>query len=221
MIVLGLHGGVTMGQHEPAAALSVNGKIVALCEEERYLRIKSCYGYLPHRAITACLAIAGIKFEDVDLVVTPGATYDNFDERWRDYLRHTFGSCPRLERVHHQHAHLAAAFYGSGQDSALCLSLDASGDGAAGMLAHATKKDGIKVFRELPKKNSLGYFYTLMTYYLGFQDGDEYKVMGLAPYGKPNIDLSRILKTTSDGWSFDWSFVRDNPAPRSPFEPLY
>ena len=46
MIVLGLHGGVTIGQHEPSAALCINGKIVAVCEEERYLRIKSCYGYL-------------------------------------------------------------------------------------------------------------------------------------------------------------------------------
>ena len=55
MIVLGLHGGVTIGQHEPSAALAIDGRIIALCEEERYLRIKSCHGYFPEHAIQACL----------------------------------------------------------------------------------------------------------------------------------------------------------------------
>ena len=221
MIVLGLHGGVTVGQHEPAAALAVDGKIVALCEEERYLRVKSCYGYLPHRAIKACLKQAGVKWEDIDLIVTPGITYDDFAARWRDFLRHTFGSCPRLELVHHQQAHLAAAFYGSGLDEAVCLSLDATGDGSCGMLAYATKKDGIKVLEDMPTNRSLGYFYTMMTYYLGFEDGDEYKVMGLAPYGTPTVDLTEILQPVQGGWEFDWSFVRSEPVPKSPFEPLY
>ena len=90
MIVLGLHGGVTLGQHEPAAALIINGRVVALCEEERYLRIKSCYGYLPEKSIKACLEIAGIEFKDIDLVVTPGITYGDFADRWRIYLNHLF-----------------------------------------------------------------------------------------------------------------------------------
>ncbi|MCA9471190.1 MAG: hypothetical protein MRJ96_11660 [Nitrospirales bacterium] len=221
MIVLGLHGGVTIGQHEPSAALAVNGKIVALCEEERYLRIKSCYGYLPHRAIKKCLEQANIKWEDIDLIVTPGVTYDDFASRWRDYLRHMFGSCPRLELIHHQEAHVAAAFYASGLDEAVCLSLDAAGDGACGIFAHASKKDGIKVLQTLPTKTSLGFFYTLMTYYLGFEEGDEYKVMGLAPYGRPTVDLSKVLHPVPGGWEFDWSFVRSEPTPKSPFEPLY
>ncbi len=221
MIVLGLHGGVTLGQHEPAAALAVNGRIVAACEEERYMRVKSCYGMLPHRAIKACLDIAGVKWEQIDLIVVPGITYDDIEARWRDYLRHTFGSVPRFERVHHQQAHLAAAFYGSGQDEAIVLSLDATGDRAGGMLAHATKAAGIKVLETIPTENSIGFFYTLMTYYLGFEDGDEYKVMGLAPYGKPSVDLSKIVRPTQDGWQFDWSYVRKDPPPRSPFEPLY
>lgn len=221
MIVLGLHGGVTLGQHEPAAALVVDGRVVALCEEERYLRIKGAHGHLPYHSIRHCLEFAGIDFGAVELVVTPGITYDDFAERIRDYLRHSFGSCPRLERVHHQEAHLSAAFYGSGFETALCLSLDATGDGACGMLAHATSDGGIEILDELPTRNSLGFFYTLMTYYLGFADGDEYKVMGLAPYGQPRIDLSRIIEPVNGGWRFDWSFVRAEPPVRSPFEPLY
>ena len=217
MIVLGFHGGVTLGQHEPSAALVIDGRPVAICEEERYLRVKSAHGHLPYHAIKACLEIANISFGDIDLVVTPGITYDDYEARVRDYLRHCFGSCPPIERVHHQQAHLASAFYGSGVEEALCLSLDATGDGSCGHLAHATREGGIRLIDDLPTNNSLGFFYTLMTYYLGFADGDEYKVMGLAPYGEPRIDLSRIIRPVNGGWEFDWSFVRADPPIRSPF----
>lgn len=212
---------MTLGQHEPAAALIIDGRCVALCEEERYLRIKSCYGMLPDHAIKACLDIAGISFADIDLVVTPGITYPGHAERISAYLRHNFGSCPKVGLVHHQTAHVNAAFYGSGKDKAICLSLDASGDGTSGMLARASRTSGIKVLEEIPIQNSLGFFYTMMTYFLGFSDGDEYKVMGLAPYGEPSIDLTRIIRPTSGGWQFDWSFIRQDPPIRSPFEPLY
>ena len=222
MIVLGLHGGVTLNQHEPSACLIVNGRVVALCEEERYTRIKTCYGYLPDRCITACLAQAGVKWGEIGLVVAPGSTYPGQIDRWRNYLRHLFGSHPQIELVHHQQAHLAAAFYGSGMESALCLSLDATGDGLAGIAALGTRKDGIRTIQEIPAINSLGFFYTAMTHYLGFNDGDEYKVMGLAPYGKPRIDLSQIIQPALGIWSFaSASYLNNNPAPRSPFEPQY
>lgn len=221
MIVLGLHGGVTINQHEPAAALVIDGRLVALCEEERYLRVRTCYGVLPHRSIKGCLRIAGLRFDEIDLIVTPGITYDECAARWRDYLRHIFGTCPRIEQVHHQEAHLASAYYTSGLDEALCVSLDHSGDGSSGMIGYADKRAGIKILEDMPSKRSLGFFYTLMTYYLGFEDGEEYKVMSLAPYGKPTIDLSQILTRGENGWDFDWSYVRSNPSPKSPFEPLY
>ena len=221
MIVLGIHGGVTLGQHEPGAALVIDGRCVAICEEERYMRVKSCYGVLPYYSIKACLEIANIAFEDIDLIVTPGKTYPGHDERMRLYLQHSFGSCPKIELVHHQMAHLCAAFYGAGQEESICLSLDATGDGSAGMVAKASRANGIEVLKEIPTQNSLGFFYTLMTYFLGFTDGDEYKVMGLAPYGKPSIDLSDIISVTPEGWEFDWSFIREDPPLRSPFEPLY
>lgn len=221
MIVLGVHGGVTLGQHEPSAALVRDGRVMAACEEERYLRIKSAYGHLPYYSIKACLDEAGIAFGDVDLIVSPGVTYSDHQARLDNYFRHCFGSCPKIELVHHQQAHLAAAFYGSGLEDAIVLSLDATGDGACGMVGQATTSGGIKVLDEIPTSNSLGYFYTLMTYYMGFGDGDEYKVMGLAPYGKPSVDLSKIIKPANGSWEFDWSFVRDNPPVRSPFEPLY
>ena len=221
MIVLGLHGGVTLGQHEPSAAIAIDGKIIASCEEERYLRIKSAYGYLPLYSIKACLEIAKIKWEDINLIITPGVTYNDFDNRIFNYLKHLFGSCPKIERIHHQLAHLSAAFFGSGYNKSLVLSLDATGDSSCGMIGIGDQENGIKVLNTFPTNKSLGFFYTMMTYYLGFTDGDEYKVMGLAPYGKPNIDLSKILKSTDEDWNFDWSFIKNNPPLRSPFEPVY
>lgn len=221
MVVLGIHGGLTLRQHEPSAALVVDGKVVAACEEERYLRIKDCYGRMPTAAIQACLDKAGLTIHDVDLVVSPGITYNHFSESISLYLKHEFGHAPRLERIHHQEAHIAAAFYSSGYDDALCVALDNSGDGACGMVAVASKKDGLRVVKEVPNTNSLGMFYTLMTYYLGYSDGDEYKVMGLAPYGKPDIDLTAVVKPVPGGWEFARNFVRANPPILSPFEPVY
>lgn len=221
MIVLGFHGGVTLGQHEPAVAIIRDGKVLALCEEERYLRIKGSYGYLPYYSIKAALKMAKLKFSDIDLVVTPGITYADHAERIRRYLVHSFGSCPKVELVHHQVAHLSAAFYGSGLEEALVISLDASGDRACGIAAHAKKDGGIKIIEEVPTENSLGYFYTMMTYYLGFADGDEYKVMGLAPYGKPSVDLSKLVRPEGTHWKFDWSCIRAEPQLKSPFEPMY
>ena len=221
MIILGLHGGITLRQHEPAAALIVDGKVVAVCEEERYLRIKSAYGYLPYYSIQACLTMADIAWEDIQLIVTPGATYEAFDEHIRHYLVHHFGSCPKIQRIHHQMAHLAVAFYGSGLEESLVLSLDAAGDSACSMLWYATRRGGIQVLDEISSDRSLGFFYTMMTYYLGFGDGDEYKVMGLAPYGEPVVDLSAIIHPTAEGWEFESTFLQKKPAPRSPFEPTY
>lgn len=220
MIVLGLHGGVTVNQHEPSVCLIVNGRVVALCEEERYTRIKSSYGYLPYYSIQACLEKANIQASDIDLVVTPGLTYDFFKDRISHYLKHYFGIQPRIECIHHQEAHLATAFYASGYEKALCISLDATGDGSSGFVAIGSKENGFKVLQSLPTKSSIGFFYSLITHYLGFQDGDEYKVMGLAPYGNPNVDLYSIVKPTNDGWDFDWSFIKDNPPGKSPFEPM-
>lgn len=221
MIVLGIHGGVTLGQHEPSACLIVDGKVAALCEEERYLRIKFCYGYLPYYSIKACLKMANVAWEDVNLVTITGSTYDGHDVRIREYLTHSFGSCPRLERVHHQLAHMHAAFYASGLEDSIVLSLDATGDGASGMIGLGKKDGGIEVLETIPTENSLGYFYTMMTQYLGFNDGDEYKVMGLAPYGEASIDLSKIVQPHGTHWKFDWSTVRSNPPLKSPFEPMF
>ena len=221
MNILGLHGGFTVRQHEASAAIIMDGKVMSICEEERYLRSKSAYGLMPIWATQAALHDCGLTINDIDLIVTPGKTYDNFDLAINDVIRHNFGATPKMERVHHQLAHIATAFYASGFDESICLSLDASGDGSAGFIAYANKITGIKVLEDIPNTNSLGLFYTAITHHLGFSDGDEYKVMGLAPYGKPHIDLSQFLKVGDSCWSLNHEFLKDHPKPQSPFQPQY
>ncbi len=221
MIALGIHGGVTIHQHDPGAALVIDGKVVAVCEEERYTRIKQSRGHFPTRSIRACLRLANIRFEDIDVVVSPGETYKDYAAVLESYLRHTFGGVKRIELVHHQLAHLAGAFYGSDFDEAACLSLDGFGDGLSGVLGRATRKGGIEILERRPTSNSLGTFYELLTSYLGFDPGDEYKVMGLAPYGRPIYDLSAITRVTTDNFDIDQTFFRSDPPLRSPFEPQF
>lgn len=221
MIILGIHGGVTVNQHDAAAALLQDGKLVCCIEEERLFRVKSATGLLPIESIAACLKVAGIKLQDVDLLALPGETYEDIIPRTAEWLIHHFGYAPKLVTINHQTAHLASAFYHSGYKRAMCLSYDAYGDGISSALAIADRQSGIKVIETRPASNSLGVFYATMTSFLGFKPGeDEYKVMGLAPYGKPNVDLSFFCRATQRGYESDPSYFRSRRS-ATPYEPFY
>ena len=223
MIILGIHGGVTLGQHDPAAALFRDGELIACVEEERLFRIKSPRGMLPIEAIQAVLREAGITMHEVDLVAHPGETYQDAPARIPAYLKHYFGHAPKLRLINHQTAHLASAFFQSGYDSAMVMSYDAYGDRLSAALATASRTDGIRVLETRDNVNSLGLFYATMTSYLGFLPGeDEYKVMGLAPYGEAKYDLSFFARPSKDGYFVDSpGAMRSDPGPKSNFEPFY
>jgi carbamoyltransferase len=107
--------------------------------------------------------------------------------------------------VEHHRAHLASAFFASPFDEAAILSIDGSGDFTTTMLA-VGRGNQIEVLDSLDFPVSAGLFYTAFTQYLGFPHyGDEYKVMGLAPYGEPKYveEIRNIIKFTDDGL-FDW-----------------
>jgi carbamoyltransferase len=221
MNILGIHGGVTVNQHDAAAALLVDGRLVCCVEEERLMRVKTATGMLPIESIQACLKEGGLTIQDIDLIVLPGETYADIIERTSEWLKHHFGHVPKIEKLNHQTAHLAAAFYHSDFDDAMVLSYDAYGDGISGSLGVANRKDGVRVVETLPASNSLGVFYATMTSFLGFKPGeDEYKVMGLAPYGKPQIDLSFFCRPTADGYFSDPSYFRTRRA-ATQYEPYY
>lgn len=214
MIVLGFHGGrrilVEDGggdtrMHDGAAVLVEDGEILAAIEDERLNRVKHS-NYFPTRAIRYCLDEAGISLDDVDRVAT------NLEEPLADYVaRRELLLDPRVrsasarERIgrllaeeldtdvsdklffcNHHRAHLWSAFVPSGFDRSLVVSLDGDGDNLSGMVAVADGGEP-EVLETYGIGQSLGNFYTNMIRLLGYGRFDEYKIMGLAPYGDPEV----------------------------------
>lgn len=221
MNILGIHGGVTINQHDAGAALIMDGKLICVVEEERLIRVKTATGTLPIESIAACLQESGLTMQDIDVIVLAGETYEDIIPRTAEWLKHHFGTSPRIEKINHHTAHIASAFYHSGLDSAMCISVDAYGDGLSGAIAIGSLQKGITILETIPANNSLGIFYSTMTSFLGFRPGeDEYKVMGLAPYGNPSIDLSFFCKPVPEGFFCDSKFFRSRKAATS-LEPYY
>ncbi|WP_084958300.1 carbamoyltransferase [Thermoactinospora rubra] len=219
--------GVNAIFHDPAAALVVDGEIVAAAEEERFSRRKHgkrpvpfSAWELPEQAAAWCLAEAGLKPEDLDAVaysydpalVRPGQ--QGLDERWED-LRTTYAvrapnflatALPGLDPaqvsyVPHHIAHAASAGLAAPHASSAVLVCDGRGESASHLAGHY--RDGelaVLAAQELP--HSLGLMYEEVTEHLGFlRSSDEYKVMALASYGQPRHleSLRELIYTTGDG----------------------
>lgn len=224
MIVLGLnayHG-------DSAAALVVNGRVVAAVEEERFRRIKHWSG-LPTEAMQWCLQQGGLSWAQVDHVAI------NRDTRAQRWARLAFVLRQRpslslllrrlanrrraaslaqtlavrfpqwrgqVHAVEHHEAHLASAFEVCAAAEAAAVSVDGFGDFSSVAWGRGCRGQGVRVQGRVLFPHSLGIFYSAITQFLGFPHyGDEYKVMGLAPYGKPIYleAMRRILELRSDG----------------------
>ena len=203
MNILGVHFALRVNDHDPGAALVKGGELICVAEEERFSRVKLSRASLPLRAIRQCLDQGNLTIRDIDCIVTPGDTDPSATARITAILEHYFGYAPPVTAINHQIAHLSSAYYCSGLDEAMVISYDGSGDSLSCSLARGSAT-GIEVLETYPATNSLGNFYEMITQFLGFAPAEgEYKVMGLAPYGKPGIDLSDMLKTTSSGYSYN------------------
>tara|TARA_B100000427_G_scaffold303589_1_gene288239 strand:+ start:590 stop:2215 length:1626 start_codon:yes stop_codon:yes gene_type:complete len=221
MNVIGLHGGVTTFQHDAAASLICDGKVVACVEEERFSRIKHAYGQIPVLAIQQALKIGGLDIKDIDLVCHSGIKHPDLAKRIEHYFNHFFGYCPKVQMYNHQDTHIASSFYMSGFDEAMVISWDGFGDFESLAMGRADA-DGFEVLERFGHEHSLGIFYQTLTSFLGFAaSGDEYKVMGLSPYGNPGIDLSAIIDIKGDGYFVDSEIWDRDPPSRSHFEPRY
>lgn len=194
--------------HDSAAALVIDGKVVAAAAEERFTRRKHT-GEFPIRATEYCLAEAGLKLADVHelahgfdysayrrlICSDPNGAALYHDVLSREALlaqiaKH-FPEFP-AERVHHVNHHLAhasSAYFTSGWDECLTVVLDGMGEAHSGSFYHA--RDGkLELLHQIAAAKSIGILYSLVTLHLGFDfNSDEYKIMGLAPYG--NADRYR------------------------------
>ena len=224
---------------DASACLVLNGKIIAAAEEERFRRIKHWAGF-PSEAVRYCLSEARIRISDVAHVAVNSDPRAGFLKKVGYALRRrpdiglildrvrnqakrqsieaelasAFPNSPfkgAVHRIEHHLAHLASCFLVSPFQEASVVSVDGFGDfsSAAWGLGQG---NSIEVEGRVHFPHSLGIFYQAMTQYLGFPYyGDEYKVMGLAPYGKPSYvrEMRKIVRLESiGGFSLNTAFFR-------------
>jgi len=191
--ILGIHGNFGRAEHDGAAVLIKDNNIIAAVEEERFIRYKHSVGLMPDLAIEYCLSSANITMKDVDFIAFPRKTWKDFNTRFKSYLSYRFGYVPNITYVDHHTAHAASSYFISGFSQSLIITIDQAGDGIS-CGVYRGKNNTINLLEEIPFPHSLGLFAAFITQYLGFRSNhDEYKVMGLASYGKPSIDLSPLI----------------------------
>jgi carbamoyltransferase len=219
--------GINAVFHDPAAALVVDGRIVAAAEEERFSRRKhgkACVPFstweLPELAIAWCLRRAGIRAEQVDAIgysydpaLAPAAGDDVTADEWEGlrtlYVRRaprflaTLGLDPdRVRHVGHHVAHAASAHLAAPFRSSAVLVVDGRGESTSHLAGHARADGSLEVLAAQRLPHSLGLLYEELTEHLGFRrSSDEYKVMAMASYGRPRFldELRSLVFAGGDG----------------------
>ncbi|MDP7571950.1 MAG: carbamoyltransferase N-terminal domain-containing protein, partial [Myxococcota bacterium] len=228
--------GISAFYHDSAACLVRDGEIVAAAQEERFTRKKHDYRF-PQNAVDFCLAEAGLRAEDLDLVTFYDKPLLKFDRLLETYIAYAPAGfrlflmglplwikqklfTPReLDQglrnayrgryvfLEHHESHAASAFFPSPFDEAAILTLDGVGEWATGSIA-VGRGNEIELLKELRFPHSLGLLYSAFTYFTGFRvNSGEYKLMGLAPYGEP-VYRDVMLEKLVD-LKEDGSFVMD------------
>ena len=228
--------GISCYYHDAAAALLVDGQLVAAAEEERFTRKKHDSGF-PRQAINFCLNFAQLRGEDLDYVVfyekpllkferILQTTLSSFPRSWgvfresmvawfdeklwiKSKLQTELGvPVDRILFVEHHLTHAASAMYCSPYEEAAVVTIDGVGEWTTATMGKATAKwngrgeNRIDLARELRFPHSLGLLYSAFTAYLGFRvNNGEYKVMGMAPYGRPKYmdEVYRLVQVDEDG----------------------
>ncbi len=223
---------------DAAAALVVDGQLIAAVEEERFNRIKHWAGF-PAESIRWCLQQAGLKASDIDHVAisfnpkanllrrvgfvathwpSMSAILDRLKRQGKtrgleDQFAEAVGGDrgqikAEFHRIEHHQTHVAAGFLISPFEEAAVLSVDGMGDFTSTLTAHAKGNDW-KEFDRVFFPHSIGFLYTAITMYLGFPYyGDEYKVMGLAPYGEPEFAdfFRRMIRPKGDTFELNLDY---------------
>jgi carbamoyltransferase len=223
--------GISAFYHDSAAALVVDGDIVAAAQEERFTRRKHDPGF-PANAIAYCLSEAGLKPEELDCVAFYDKPLTKFDRLLETYLayapagfrsfrlamplwlkdklhmrrtlRRSFSGAreARFVFTDHHESHAASAFFPSPFERAALLTLDGVGEWSTATFGEG-EGNKLRLRQQLQFPHSLGLLYSAFTYYCGFKvNSGEYKLMGLAPYGRPvyeDLILKHLIELRPDG----------------------
>ncbi len=202
--ILGLNGWFKR-THDASACLLANGEIVAMAEEERFIRSKHAFGKLPYNAITYCLNKANITLDDVSkvgvgwnfkkLYSTAGIEepkLNNLAEVYFPKKIFEYNNAPNIELIDHHLAHAASSFFLSGFKNATIITLDGQGEDDSGSIAKGSNNH-IEIIQKLTIKDSLGFFYDAITQYLGFHFMSAGKTMGLSSYGYPKFKFNEFI----------------------------
>ncbi|MBI5103362.1 MAG: carbamoyltransferase [Nitrospirae bacterium] len=221
--------GISCFYHDSAAVLIHNGNVIAASQEERHSRIKHDWRF-PSKSIEFCLRTAGIDSKGIDvcayyekpflkfermietfLSIAPRG-YIAFIDSMPSWLRQKLwvphlinkntGYDGRLLYAEHHLSHAASAFFASPFEDAAVLTIDGVGEWATASYGLASGSK-INVTHEMRFPHSLGLLYSTLTTFLGFKaNNDEYKVMGMAPYGTPeyyDLFLKELVTVRDDG----------------------
>ncbi len=221
--------GISCFYHDAAAALIKDGVVLAAAQEERFTRKKHDPSF-PRHAIQYCLSEGGITSKDLDyigfydkpflkferILITYLATYPRSiasflkampvwlkEKLWTpQMIRHELDYEGPIIFAEHHMSHAASTFLVSPFHEAAILTADGVGEWDTTTFGIGTGTE-IKLLKSLIFPHSLGLLYSSFTYYLGFKvNSAEYKVMGLAPYGKPlyyDLILKELVSLKDDG----------------------
>lgn len=221
--------GISAFYHDAAACLIQDGKLIAAASEERFTRKKHDPAF-PKQAIAYCLKEGGIEASDLthigfyekpfikfERILKTTLTY--FPKSYPSFLkaipvwlkeklwtpqiiRKELGFKGKIYFIEHHRSHAASSFLTSPFQEAALLTLDGVGEWSTATFGYG-KDRSIELFKEIRFPHSLGLLYTAFTYYLGFKvNSAEYKVMGLAPYGRPiyrDLILKELIDLKPDG----------------------
>ena len=228
--------GISAFYHDSAAALIIDGDIVAAAQEERFSRKKHDARY-PFNAVNFVLNEGCLKLSEVDHIVFFEKPFLKFERLLETYMAFApkgfksfslsmpiwlreklfqkkflfdnlklhdekFNDINKIKFSEHHYSHAASAFYPSPFKEAIVLTLDGVGEWATTTVAIG-KENKLNMLKEIYFPHSLGLLYSAFTYYTGFKvNSGEYKVMGLAPYGKPkykDLIIKELMDLKEDG----------------------
>jgi len=221
--------GISAFYHDSAACLVRDGEIVVAAQEERFTRKKHDFSF-PKNAIDYCLKAGAVQAADLDYVAFYDKPFIKFEriletylafaplgirtfikaiplwikqKLWmKDVIAKELGFAEQILFTEHHESHAGSAFFPSPFQEAAFLTIDGVGEWTTA--SYGTGKDNnVQILAEIHFPHSLGLLYSAFTYYTGFKvNSGEYKVMGLAPYGRPiyrDLILSELIDLKEDG----------------------